>query len=91
MEPTLRTVLRGSRRTRLSIVSHEPDNVLADEKHMWGPTSFHYVDAAYYQFGRGHTNAVSQREESGKLKRPEFSGDSAHLISTSSWALVTPA
>ena len=28
---------------------------------------------------------------SDKVKRPGFSGDSAHLISTSSWALVTPA
>ncbi len=36
---------------------------------------------------------VTAREASGAeiLKRPGFSGDSAHLISTSSWALVTPA
>lgn len=44
------------------LVPHEPDNVLADEKHMWGPTPFHYVDAAYYQFGRD----IRMRLASGK-------------------------
>ena len=39
---------------------------------------------------------VSRKENaelafSDKVKRPGFSGDSAHLISTSSLALVTPA
>ncbi|KAM9861863.1 hypothetical protein ACI1US_02324 [Leucobacter sp. BZR 635] len=29
--------------------------------------------------------------EVGRMKRPGFDGDSAHLISTSSLALVTPA